>query len=311
MIWLYILIIIGCCVVLFRSSMWMVKSLNFLANYYQVPEFAMAFVLAGLATSLPELTVGILSGLNKISVLSLGNILGANFADITLILGLPILLIKGLKIETKFIKSNIIYTFLIVIFPLLLLLDGQISRLDGVTLIILYILYIIFLFQRKSESSETFVKKSKKDLWKNISLFILGIVFLLISAKMIVWASQSIAQQLNVRLFIIGVFLLALGTTMPELSFNLKAGKNHPDMILGNILGSVAVNSSLILGIVAIISPIVVLNIQMVLTTVIFLIGAFALLAFLGRTEKQLSWREGLVLIFIYIGFLITTLIKQ
>ncbi|MFA6146361.1 MAG: hypothetical protein WC697_03490 [Patescibacteria group bacterium] len=311
MIWLYILIIVGCCVVLFRSSMWMVKSLNFLANYYQVPEFAMAFVLAGLATSLPELTVGILSGLNKISVLSLGNILGANFADITLILGLPILLIKGLKIETKFIKSNIIYTFLIVIFPLLLLLDGQISRLDGVTLIILYILYIIFLFQRKSKSSETFVKKSKKDLWKNISLFILGIIFLLISAKLIVWASQSIAQQLNVRLFIIGIFLLALGTTMPELSFNLKAGKDHGDMILGNILGSVAVNSSLILGIVAVISPIVILNIQMVLTTVIFLLGAFALLAFLGRTEKQLSWREGLVLIFIYIGFLITTLIKQ
>lgn len=305
MVWIYVLIILVSCAVLIKSTDWVIKSLTYIAKYLKLPEFVIAFILAGPATSLPELFVGILAGLNKVSILSLSNVLGSNIADVALVLGLTILLARGLKIERKVVQFNIIYTLILLIYPLLLLLDKTISRLDGLALLVLFGLYVIILYRQSKDYTKTSGRIFQRDFLKNVLLLIIGIVLLLGAAEAIVKASQGLAIRLNIQLFIIGVFLVALGTSLPELSFNLRATKEHKEMIFGNILGSLAANSSLILGVTAIISPIVIENLNLLLTSVGFMLASFIFFMIFARTKERFSWFEGMILILFYIGFLI------
>jgi len=305
MVWLYIIIILISCLALIKSTDWIIRSLTYLANYFKLPEFVIAFILAGLATSAPELFIGIQAGLNNIPILSLSDVLGSNLVDLTLILGLTLILSRGLSVEKKVIKYNITYTFILLIYPLFLLLDKEISRLDGAALLILFSLYLIILYRQSQRYSKREGRVFRKDLIKNIAFFVLGIGVLLISAQAIVKSAQNLAVELNIQLFIIGVFLVALGTSLPELAVNIKAIHNHGEMSLGNILGSVAANSALILGVTALIYPIQVTEIGLVLISIIFMVGSFILFAVFTRTKEKLSWPEGIIMILIYIAFII------
>ncbi|GAI51015.1 unnamed protein product, partial [marine sediment metagenome] len=103
MVFLYILTIILASIILVKSTHWIIKSLIYLAQYLRVPEFVIGFILAGLATSFPEFFVGIAAALNKTPILSLSNVFGSNIANLTLILGLTVILIKGLESESRIV----------------------------------------------------------------------------------------------------------------------------------------------------------------------------------------------------------------
>lgn len=305
-IFIYILTIILASIILVKSTHWVINSLIYLAQYLRVPEFVIAFILAGLATSFPELFVGISSAINKTSTLSLGNILGANIANLTLTLGLTVVLIKGLDSSKNPIQKNILYTLILLIYPLLLTLDGQLSRIDGVALIVLFILYNLILFSQSKDFTKKLDGVNHKNLIKNIFIFIISIILLLGSAEIIVKNSTNLAYKLNTPLFLIGLFIVSVGTTLPELIFGIKSAKEqHRDMILGNVLGSLSVNSTFILGIVALISPIVIKNNYLFVSSSIFLLTAYLIFAIFARSKKKISWQEGISLCLFYIAFII------
>lgn len=306
MVFIYIIAIIFASIILVKSTHWVVKSLTYLAQYLRISEFVIAFILAGLATSFPELFVGISAAVNKTPILSLGNVLGANIANLTLTLGLTIILIRGLSSEAKTIQRNILYTSILLLYPLLLTLDGRLSRIDGAALVILFILYNLILFYQSQDFTKKLDGIHRKDLFKNIIIFIISMALLLISARIIVKYSTNLASELTIPLFLIGLVLVSIGTTLPELVFGIRAAKEqHKDMILGNILGSLAVNSTAILGIVALISPIIIKNTYLFVSSAIFLVIAYLIFALFARSKEKISWQEGFILCFLYISFII------
>lgn len=301
-----ILIIILASLVLVKSSHWVIKSLTYIAQYLHIPEFVVAFILAGFATSLPEIFVGINSAFNHIPILSLGNVLGSNIANLTLVLGLTIIFTRGLKSESRIIQRNLIYTLIVVVYPLLLCLDGELSRIDGLALIVVFALYNIILFYQSKDFSKKFDRAKRKDLIKEIIFFFFSISLLLFSAHVIVYFSKLLALKLNISLFVIGLFLIAIGTSLPELAFGIRAVKEkQKDMILGNILGSLANNSSIVLGITALISPIIIQNPTSLALSAGFLIFVYIFFIIFTRSEKKISWQEGFILLFFYLAFVI------
>jgi len=303
---LYIITIILASVILVKAAHWVIKSLVYLAQRLKISEFVIAFILAGIATSLPELFVGISSALNKTPILSLSNVIGSNIANITLILGITIILLSGLDIKIKTIQRNIIYTALLMIYSLLLCLDGVLSRLDGIALLVSFLLYNLILVHQSQDINKIVIKAKKKELTKNIFLLIVGIALLLLSAQIIVGTANNLAIKLNIPLFMVGLFVVAIGTSLPELIFGIRAARQkHKDMILGGILGSVTVNSTAVLGITAIISPIIIKNGALFISSIITLLIAYLLFGFFSYSKKRISWQEAMILLFFYITFTI------
>jgi len=303
---IYIIIIIVACVVLVKSTHWIIKTITYFAQYLHVPEFVVAFILAGLATSLPELFVGISAAINKTPILSLSNIFGSNIANVTLVLGLTVIFTRGLTPETKTVQRNIFYTSLLLMYPILLTLDGVLSRIDGLGLLVLFTLYILILFYQSQDFTKKLERALRRDLIKNIGVFIVSIALLLSSAHIIVIMSELLAFELNVSLFLIGLFLIAVGTSLPELVFGIQAAQEkHKEMIFGNILGSIAVNSTAVLGITAIISPITIDDLGLLATTAFFMLGAYLLFILFSYSKKRLSLQEGFILLFFYVAFII------
>ncbi len=306
MAFIYIIIIVIACVILVKSAHWIIKSLIYFAQYLHIPEFVVAFILAGLVTSLPEFFVGISAAITKTPILSLSNIFGSNIANVTLILGLTVILTRGLTLKSKTIQRNIFYTSLLLIYPILLTLDGVLSRVDGLGLLVLFALYILILFHQSQDFTKKFERALRKNLIKNLIIFVISITFLLTSSHIIVLMSKLLAMELNISLFLVGLFLIAIGTSLPELIFGIQAAqKKHKDMIFGNILGSIAVNSTAVLGITAIICPITINDIGLLITTAIFMFGVYLLFAFFSYSKRKLSWQEGFILLFLYVAFII------
>lgn len=306
MAFVYVLIIILASVILVKSAHWVITTLIYMAQYLQVPEFVVAFILAGLATSLPELFVGISAAINKTSILSLSNVLGSNIANLTLVLGLTIILIKGLVSESKTVQRNIFYTSILLMYPILLTLDGILSRIDGLALLVIFALYSLILFYQSQDFTKKLERVRRKDLIKNLGLFVISMALLLISVYIIVQASNRLAVELNIPLFLIGLILVAIGTSLPELVFGIQAAtEKHKDMILGNILGSLAVNSTAVLGVTAVISPIIIEDLGLLASSAMFMLGAYLLFIFFARSKYKISWQEAFILLFFYMAFII------
>ncbi len=200
---------------------------------------------------------------------------------------------------------------------MVLLLDKQLGRVDGLILILLYGLYCSWILNgRKKEiqqlpgdNKEEFVWKlirrlNTKGSRKELGWIFLGVILLLFSADMIVNLAQDIAIALNLPLLLVGIFIISVGTTLPELIFELKAiRQHHPTMVFGNLLGSVVANGTLIIGLVALLSPIKVVNFgEYLIATMAFVLifGAFYLFI---RTKHQLERWEGAILIGLYLVF--------
>ena len=311
MIILYLLIFVIACYVLVKASVVLVKILTILSRYFRLTEYVFAFILMAFATSVPELFVGLAAGVRNLSAISLGNIIGSNLVNLTFVLGAVVIMAKGLKIESKIAKRDAWIIIFIALLPLLLLFDKQLSRGEGVLLIIVFGWYIYHIlrskdaFRKRMDGMKRDAEAFKK-LLKNILYFAIALVILLASSWGIVESAKLIAKELYLPLTLIGIILVAIGTSLPELVFGVRAViAKHEGLSLGNLVGSVVVNSTFILGLVAVINPIRIESFN-----VIYVGGAFMIMAilianiFIGTKEK-ISWKEGLFLIAFYIAFLV------
>jgi len=194
-----------------------------------------------------------------------------------------------------------------------LLTDLTLSRIDGIILLIVFFFYARHLLKEKVYAALNNVNQNAvtfKLFIKDVFLFIFGIILLFASSWAVVFSASQIASQLTLPLFVVGIFLLAFGTTLPETVFGLRSIlTKHEDMALGNVLGSVAVNSTLILGIVSLIHPIQVQDAPSFLYASLFMIFAFLPLIFLIRTRERLTMSHGLLLMFFYVIFVIGEII--
>ncbi len=292
-------------ILLVKSATWMIRSTSRLAKHFQISEYTVSFLIVAFATSLPELVVGIVSAIDKNPSLSYGNVLGSNIADLTIVLAIPILV--GGAISTRDILKNkdIVFGLFFGLLPILLIIDGTLSQVDGLILVASYIFYLFTVFKR-SVSIEAFVQQFQQaNVIKELLIFIFSVVLMLLSADLLVKIAEGLSLEAKIPLFFVGLTVTALGTSLPELVFGLKAIKtNHKGEVLGTVVGSVIANSTLVLGATSIISPIH-RDGNLGITSVFFLI--FTLISFLVLSiiNKKLSRIEAVFLLCIYIAFVV------
>lgn len=311
MIFLYLLIFVIACYVLVKAGAVLVRVLTMLSRYFRLTEYVFAFILMTFATTLPELFVGITSAVRNVPVISLGNIIGSNFFHLTFVLGIVAIVAKGLNVESKIAKRDSWIIFFIALLPLLLLLDKTISRGEGILLMVIFGWYIYHILREKDafrrrlnhmrQDAEAF-----KKLLKNILYFVIASAILLLSSWIVVEMARLIAKELYVPLTLIGIVLVGMGTSLPELVFGVRAVIiKHEGLTLGNLVGSIVMNSTFILGLVAVIHPIKIESFNIIYTGGAFMMLAILIANLFISTKNKVSRKEGLFLIIFYIIFLI------
>lgn len=327
MIWVFIFIISF--FVLFWSSSRLVKYLMKIAKYLGWREFVVAFFVMAFAGSLPNLFVGINSALHRISELSFGEIVGGNVIDLTLAVALAILIGgRALPVRSKMVQTSTIFTAVIAVLPMVLIIDRDLGRGDGLILLLAFAIYMFWLFSKEERFRKvygkngkkkkigfiTFLVKDKPKVLKEFRKFLrtLGktaivLVLLMLASLGIVQSAQVFSNVLSVSIPIIGILIVGLANTLPETYFGIvSARKGRTWLILGNLMGSVIVCSTLVLGIVVLISPIQGIDFSPFAIARIFLIVSAVFFLLVVRTDQRITKKEGIVLLLIYIFFLLS-----
>lgn len=317
MIILYLLIFVILCFALIQSGEYLVKILVKLSKIFKLTEFVLAFILMTFATTLPELIVGMTASFKGVGIISLGNIIGSNLINLTFILGLVAVVSKGIKVESKIAKRDAWIIFFISLFPLLLLFDKKLSRGEGVLLLVVFGWYVWHLLKQKDAFSHRVhsVQSEVKIDYKLSTLilrFILVAAVLILSAWGLIEISRLIATELYVPLTLVSIILVALGTSLPELVFGVKSAiLKHEGMCLGNLIGSIVINSTFILGVTAIINPIRLDSLNVIMVGAVFMLIAVLLSNIFLSSGRKVSIKEGWILIGFYVLFLIAEFILK
>lgn len=307
--------------VLIKATDILLINLKRLSSRTRLGEFAITSFLIALATSLPELFVGISSALGGVPNLSLGNVIGANVANLSLVIGGAALVGGSLGVKGEFLRRDIFYAFLAGTAPMLLLVDRHLSRPDGLVLLFLYGFYNFSLFAQQKKKQEGQEGKEGQEerviTWllrrlnhsgksKDVGWIFLGVALMVFSADMIVRRAVELGSLLNLPIILVGLFFVAIGTTLPELTFGLKVIREHkPQMLFGNLLGSLVANGTLIIGITALLSPIRIVAFSEYLLATLAYVLIFGLFYLFIRTKQKLERWEGVVLILVYLTFVI------
>jgi cation:H+ antiporter len=302
-----IIFIIGC-IVLVKSAEYAVKATARLARFFRLTEFVTSFILVAFVSSLPEGFISVISAIKGDPSIGAGTLLGGNIADITLILGLVALAGNPIKIHSSIVKRDL-YFVILMLLPIILGLNGIISRMDGIILLAAGSIFMLVLLKEREYFHKPY---DGKDHWfKQIFIFLISIGFMLLSAHFIVQSTHTIALGLNIPSLLIGLVLVALGTTLPEFTFSLQSvRKGHGDLAIGDLLGAVVVDACIIMGITALITPIVV---NVLILSIIGIFTLFAIvfaLAFM-RTDGILSKNEALTLVLFYIAFIVVQILLR
>lgn len=310
---------------LIKATDILVINLKKLAQSTRLGEFAITSFVLALATSLPELFVGISAAVEGSPNLSLGNVIGSNIADLSLVIGGAAVIGGTLSVQGIFLRRDVFYAFLAGAAPMLLLFDKSLSRLDGLILLALYGFYTASVLSERSKliaeergGEEKWLKKIIRRLnygpstaqLKKIGWIFLGAALLLFSSDMLVRAAIGLALGLNLPLLLIGLFLVAMGTSLPELVFEIKAVREHkPSMVFGDLLGSIVANGTLVIGVTSLINPFKVAAFADYLLATMAYVIVFGLFYLFIRTERKLErWEGGLLLLFFCVFILLELL---
>lgn len=308
---LYLAIFIVACYALVKAGAILVKVLTVLARYFRLTEYVFAFILMTFATALPELFIGVASAIGGVPVIALGNTIGSNLLKLSFILGFVAIVAKGLNVESKIAKRDAWIIFFIALLPLLLLFDKKLSRPEGVLLMIVFGWYIYHILRQKEAFTKRLNNMLKeegviKKFFKNLLYFFIAVAILLLSAWGVVESAKLIAKELYLPLVLIGIILVAIGTSLPELVFGVNAViARHEGLSLGTLIGSVVINSTFILGLVAVINPITIENFRIIYVGGVFMLISILLANLFISTRDKISWKEGLFLIIFYLAFLV------
>jgi len=300
---------------LYVSGKWIIGGLERTARFLGWREFVVAFFIMAFAASLNNLFVGIASAVNKIPQLSFGDVVGGNVIDLTLALALAILFSpkKEITAESRMVQSASVFTFIAAIFPLILVSDGRLSRIDGGLLIAFFLLYFFWTFSKRDRFGKVYdgpslnpVKDFKLFL-KDLVKIIAGVVLLLIAAEGIVNSAQFFASSFHLPLTLVGILIVGLGNALPETYFAvIAARKGSGWMILGNLMGAVITAALLVLGIVALIRPIEIADFSPFVIARTFMLISVVFFLFFIRNDRKLTEKEAVFLLSIYILFVLS-----
>lgn len=310
------LILLASFVILDKASDWTITNAVRVSDITGVGKTTTGFILVAFSTSLPELFISIFATLDeKLIGIAIGNVLGSNIVNISLILGMCFLLIALkssdiLKILPVMVEEEVgklhFGLFVSSIIPLSLIYIGYASRFVGAILLIIFIYYVYKLSEVKRIKEEGSLGEERQRVPKYVLLTVTGAVIVVVSSHLIVSASSYIAEVLGIPKVVIGATIIAFGTSLPELMTSIDSTlKGHIDLALGNIIGSCFTNITCILG-VALLGSNLRVNMAAFSNLVTFSLMTNLLLWYF-LSSGRIGWREGVILIFMYTVFILVS----
>lgn len=288
----FILLIVGF-VMLMKGADVFVEGASKVAAMLKIPQIVIGLTIVAFGTSAPEAAVSIASAFKGTAGIAVGNIFGSNIANVLLILGLSGMIgILTIKKNTYRIETP----FVIVISIVLMLLGsigGTISRLDGAILWIFFLIFLYYLYRLTKSGDDSAIDEvpeldENDRLWKLGVMIILGIACVVIGSQLTVDAASSMAKAFGVSDRIIGLTIVAIGTSLPELVTSVSASlKGHNDLAIGNIIGSNIFNILFVLGTASLVAPVgIVFSSSFIIDGIISIGAIIMFLLFIGKDMK-------------------------
>ena len=288
---------------------WLLKSAVGISLRLNIPKIVIGMTVVSFATSAPELIISIKSALEGHADIAFGNVIGSNIANLGLVLAITIL-ISTISVEKSFYKTDwpvmmisslLLYGFIV--------FDGVLQRYEGIILFSFLIVFLIYLlkFQKNAVVDEKPEDDEELPLYKIVLFFTIGAVALWGGSELLIDGAIGMANYFNISERIIGVTIVSIGTSIPELAASIIAVlKKEKAISLGNLIGSNVFNILAVLGITSIITPITITDHGLLSNDIFWMLGISLLvfpLVFLP-VKMKLSWEEGLILIVLYLLFM-------
>jgi cation:H+ antiporter len=310
-VWQIALLIIGF-VMLIKGADWFVDGAAGIADKLHIPQLIIGLTIVAMGTSAPEAAISISASVQGSADIAVGNILGSNILNILIILGITSV-ITPLAVQKSTVKYEIPFVIIIsVIFGLIGLFDNSIGFIDGILLWVLFIAYIAYLFImtkkgkiQADESDDEDNGKKPKKVWQLILFGIIGVALVVFGSNITVNAATEIATMFGMSERFIGLTIVALGTSLPELVTSITAAlKKNADIAIGNIVGSNIFNILFVIGTSAMITPVAYQN-QFLMDSIFCVATAMLLLLLVLNKDKKLKRWGGIIMLICYAGYFV------
>ncbi|AXX87523.1 calcium:sodium antiporter [Malaciobacter marinus] len=233
-----------------------------IALHYNISHFVIGATLVAVGTSLPEMAVSMSAAIKGNADIAVANVIGSTIFNISLVLGAVFLVAKKISPDRDLFAKDSAWSLFPILIFILMAIDGKLNAIDGILFLLLMAGYVIFLIgSNQVEQIDEELAKEKFDWKKSIVLLLIGFVFVVVGADFAIDSASNIARTFGISEWAIGLFLIAFGTSLPELTISIKSAlKNNADLAIGNIIGSNVANFTMVLGVSSIVS---VLNVDL------------------------------------------------
>jgi len=290
-------------VVVIKGADWLTEGATALARRLGMSEIVIGLTIVAAGTSMPEFFVSLMSAINSTPDLAVGNVVGSNIFNALLIVGLAALT-SPITILKSTVKKDIPIGIFASVLLIVLCLDKQISRIDAAILLAGFIAFLWYtLRQSNDEPTEPAAEQQPCPLWKSAALIVVGLAGLVVGSKLFVSGATTIATALGVSEAVIGLTIVAGGTSLPELATSVVAArKGNSGIAIGNVLGSNVFNILMILGLTGLICPMQMKYISLVDFSV--MLGSMCLLWLFSRTRYTIERWEGALLTASFVAYI-------
>ena len=296
---------------LIKGSDFFVDGASSIASHLKIPTIIVGLTIVAFGTSAPEAAVSITSSLTGSNAMAVSNVIGSNLFNMLMIIGIAALL-SNLLMEKSVLKKDLPFLVAItLLFAIFIFIGWDITNLEGIILLIILAGYIIYLIRgsKKSKNAND-VEAAKFTLPKSIILIIIGLAGIIIGGDLVVDSASAIAIALGMSETLVGLTIVAIGTSLPELVTSitaLKKGENQ--LVIGNVIGSNIFNILFVLGASSAISRIP-LDSSM-LIDVLFMMGVTILCFIFGKTQDKYDKKEGVILIALFIAYMAFAILRN
>lgn len=282
------------------------------ARHFGMPQLLIGIVIIGFGTSAPEMIVSALSALNGNPGIALGNAYGSNITNIGLILGLTALVLP-LAVNSQVLKQELPVLIFVTALSAFLIMDGDVLRLDAWILLGIFFIYMGWtIWTGLSNRDDSLVHDVKEELQeqeymslpKALMWVVIGLALLMGSSQLLVWGAVEIARYFGVSDLVVGLTIVAVGTSLPELASSIAAArKNEVDLAVGNIIGSNLFNTLAVVGLAGAIAPMQIEQEVFTRDMPVMSVLTVLLLVFGFGKKGQINRIKGLILLLAYIGY--------
>lgn len=303
-----VFLLVGGFVLLIKGADFFVDGSSSVAKRFKIPSMIIGLTIVAMGTSLPECAVSITASISNNNALAVSNAVGSNIFNLMVVCG-ACALFAPLAVDVKTLKKEFPFS---VICALLLLVMGylgtSLGRIDGILLTAVFVIYLLWMVMSAKKARQASDENSDDyeilPVWKCIIFIIGGAAAIMFGGDFVVDGASVIAKSLGLSQNLIGLTVVALGTSLPELVTSIVAAKkNEVDMAVGNVIGSNIFNILLVLGVASAISPIAFITENMI---DIIILVIFSIIVWLfAWTKRQIQRKEGLLMLLAYLAFMI------